>query len=234
MRSYLLGALILVSISLLLNFIGESRHVPNLAVASSIITLAAVGICLVAIYRLREIKEGLVRTTAPSATDLVTGLPDEHYFWLRLREEHKRVRRYGMPVSVVLIDVDDLASVNRQYGQACGNAVLAYVAGVLQSAKRASDVATWLSDDHFALILLECDKEGVSGFVRRLEQYVSGQPATLDVRGRVMTLQIGVCIGVAAAMQGETSAEELVGRARRSLEAAREERDIRQERFTSA
>jgi diguanylate cyclase (GGDEF)-like protein len=234
LRRYLLAALILVSVSLLLNVIDRTWPVPNLVLASPIITLATIVICLVAIYRLREIKEGLVRTEAPSAKDPVTGLPDEQYFWLRLREEHKRMRRYGTPVSLVLIDVDDLASVNRQYGQACGNAVLAYVSGVLQSAKRAADVATWLSDDHFALIVLECDKEGASAFVRRFERYVSGRPATLDVGGRAMTLGIEASIGVATAMQGEASAEELVGRARRNLEAVREERDSRRERFTIA
>ena len=63
---------------------------------------------------MRLAEKGLVRTTSPAATDPVTGLPDEQYFWLRLREEHRRVRRYGSQASLAIIDVNNLASVNQR------------------------------------------------------------------------------------------------------------------------
>jgi diguanylate cyclase (GGDEF)-like protein len=234
LKRYLTAVTALVVGTLLLDLIGTSKEVPNLAAVSILIMLVVLVLCLLTVYRLRAIKEGIVRTVEPSVVDTVTGLPDEKYFWLRIKEEHKRMRRYGTPVSLALIDVNALASFNQTYGEPGGDAVLAHIARVLESVKRASDVATRLHDDEFALILLECDKEGAVAFAERLEHYVTREPAALTVNGQEVTLWVGMCIGVAGSMEGETSSEELVARARRSLEADKEERNKRRERWTGA
>jgi len=234
LKRYLTAVTALVVSTLLLDLIGTTKDVPNLAAVSVAIMMVVLVLCLLTVYRLRAIKEGIVRTVEPSVVDTVTGLPDEKYFWLRIKEEHKRMRRYGTPVSLALIDVNALASVNQTYGESGGDAVLAHIARVLESVKRASDVATRLHDDEFALILLECDKEGAAAFAERLEHYVTREPAALTVNGQEITLWVGMCIGVAGSMEGETSSEELVARARRSLEADKEERNKRRERWTGA
>jgi diguanylate cyclase (GGDEF)-like protein len=233
LKRYLLAGIALVSLGLLLAIVDEWQRVPHMTAANTILMLTVVGISLVAVYRARAATEGLIRTVTPTVRDPVTGLPDEQYFRLRLREEYKRVHRYGIPVSLAIIDVNNLTSVNEAYGEACGDAVLGHIAGVLESTKRASDVAVRLSDDEFALILLECAREDATQFVRRLEHYVTRQPATVTVEGQVITLWIGVCTGVVAAMEGEMSAEELVARARGNLDASKAERDRRRERWTS-
>ncbi len=233
LKRYLLAALGLVSLGLLLALIDEWRGVPHLAAANAILMLSVVGTSLVAVYRARAATEGLIRTVTPAVRDPVTGLPDEHYFRLRLREEYKRVRRYGVPVALAIIDVNNLASVNEAYGEGCGDAVLSHIASVLESTKRGSDVAVRLSDDEFALILLECSRDDASQFMQRLEHYVTRQPATVTVEDQVITLWIGICTGVAAAMEGESSSEELLARARNGLEAAKQARDRRRERWTS-
>jgi diguanylate cyclase (GGDEF)-like protein len=234
LKRYLTAVTALVVATLLLDLIGTTKEIPDLAAVSIVIMMVVLVLCLLTVYRLRAIKEGIVRTVEPSVLDTVTGLPDEKYFWLRIKEEHKRMRRYGTPVSLALIDVNALASVNQTYGESGGDAVLAHIARVLESVKRASDVATRLHDDEFALILLECDKEGAVAFAERLEHYVTRQPAALSVNGQEVTLWVGMCIGVAVSMEGETSSEELVARARRSLEADKEERNKRRERWTGA
>jgi two-component system cell cycle response regulator len=234
LKRYLLAVIALIAGTLLLDLIGQTKSVPNLAAASIVIMMLVLVLCLLTVYRLRVVREGLVRTIEPSVIDTVTGLPDEKYFWLRLREEHKRMRRYGTPVSLALLDVNALASVNTTYGEAGGDTVLAHIAKVLESVKRASDVAARLHDDEFAVIVLECDKEGVAAFAQRLEHHLTRQPATLSVNGQDVTVWVGVCIGVAAAMAGEGSSEELVARARRSLEADKEERNKRRERWAGS
>ena len=234
LKRYLTAVTALVVGTLLLDLIGTTKEVPNLAAVSILIMLVVLVLCLLTVYRLRAVKEGIVRTVEPSVVDTVTGLPDEKYFWLRIKEEHKRMRRYGTPVSLALIDVNALASVNQTYGESGGDAVLAHIARVLESVKRASDVATRLHDDEFALILLECDKNGAAAFAERLEHYVTREPAALIVNGQEVTLWVGMCIGVAGSMENETSSEELVARARRSLDADKEERNKRRERWTGA
>ncbi len=233
LKRYLLAALGLLSLGLLLAILDEGWGVAHLTAASAVLMLGVVGISAVAIFRSRSIVEGFVRTITPSVRDPLTGLPDEQYFRLRLREECKRVGRYGIPVSLAIIDVNSLASVNEAYGESCGDAVLSHIGSVLESTKRASDIAVRLSDDEFALILLECARPDASRYVHRVEQYVARRPATVSVEGQPITLWIGVCIGLASATDEDTSHEELLAQARQDLQAAKEERDRRRERWSS-
>ncbi len=183
LKRYLLAALGLLSVGILLTIMDERWSVAHVTAATAVLMLGVVGISMVAIYRSRAIVDGLIRTTTPSVRDALTGLPDEQYFRLRLREECKRVGRYGIPVSLAIIDVNNLASVNEAYGEACGDAVLGHIASILESTKRASDIAARLSDDEFALILLECARPDASRYVHRLEQYVARRPGDGERRG---------------------------------------------------
>jgi len=231
LENYLLLALLLVGVALGLALVEEARPSPHVTALRAAMTFALLVVCLTAVFRLRGARQGLVRSSMPSTRDAITGLPDEQYFWLRLREEHARTRRYGEPFSVAVLDVNSLASVNRAYGEAGGDAVLAHVARVLEAAKRGSDVAVRLTDDEFAFLLLGCDRDGASAFVTRVQQYLNGQPATLLLDGRTLTVPIGVSLGVAVATARETSSEELVARARHNLAAAKEEGDLQRERW---
>ena len=231
LEGYLFLALLLVGTALILALVEEVRPSGYLTAMRAAATFALMVVCVTAISRLRCARRGLVRTSAPSTRDAITGLPDEQYFWLRLREEHARSRRYGEPFSVAVLDVNSLASVNRSYGEAAGDAVLGHVARVVESAKRGSDVAVRLTDDEFALLLLDCDRDGASTFAIRLQQYLNGQPATLLFDGRTLNVPIGISIGFAAATNYETSSEELVARARHNLAAAKEERNLQRERW---
>ena len=120
-----------------------------------------------------------MRTGAPSARDAVTGLPDEQFFWLRLREEHARARRYASPSPSPSRRQQPGGRLTAPTAKPAGDAALDHVARILESAKRGSDVAVRLSDDEFALLLLDCDKEGASAFATRLQQYLNGQPANV-------------------------------------------------------
>lgn len=233
LKRYLLAVLGLVSLGLSLALIDERWDVSHLTTVNAILMVAVAATGLIAIHRTRVAEGEPIRTVTPSVGDPVTGLPDERYFWYRLREEYKQVHRYKTCVSVAIIDVNHLASVNGRYGKACGDAVLSHIADVLESSKRASDVAARLSDDELAVILLECTKDGASAFEHRLEYAVNRQPSKVTVNSQALTLWVGVCTGVATAMEGEANPEELVARARQDLEAAKEERDRRREFWTS-
>jgi diguanylate cyclase (GGDEF)-like protein len=232
LKRYLLAMLGMVSIGLLLAAVDEAYGVPHLTAGTTTVMIAVVITSLVAIYRARAVAEGLIRTAPPPVRDPVTGLPDEQYFRLRLREECKRVQRYGIPVSLAIIDVNNLASVNEAYGEACGDAVLKHVATILESTKRGSDIAVHLGGDEFALILLECEKDDACQYVRRLEHYVTRKAVTVNVEDQMVTLWIGVCTGLASARENQAP-EDLLAEARRDLQTAKEERDRRRERWST-
>ena len=231
LERYLVLALALVSASLLLGLADHVQSHAYLTATRFPLAFAICVVCATALMRLRSAKQGLVRTGLPVTRDAVTGLPDEQYFWLRLREEYSRSHRYGGAFAVAILDVNSLRMINHAYGEAAGDAALGRVAKVVDSAKRASDVAVRMADDEFAILLLDCDRDGADAFAERVRQYLDGPSATLVLEGRTLTFPIGVSIGVAAIMEHEPGAEALVGRARHNLTLAKEEREMARTRW---
>ncbi len=64
------------------------------------------------------------RVQDQATTDGLTGLFNHRYFYERLDQEIARARRYGTPVSLLMIDVDDFKAFNDRHGDLAGDAVL--------------------------------------------------------------------------------------------------------------
>ena len=64
------------------------------------------------------------RVQAQALTDGLTGLYNHRYFYERLEQEVARARRYGTPVSLLMIDLDDFKAFNDRHGHPAGDAVL--------------------------------------------------------------------------------------------------------------
>lgn len=166
--------------------------------------------------------------------DLLTELPTFNYFARRLTEEFNRGRRMGKPVSVVLVDVNNLTAVNKEYGVRAGDAVLRHVARTIDATKRFSDVVARLGDDEFGVLLLDTGDEGISAFVDRLEDRLSRESAVTEVAGRDVSLWAGVCSGAAALTPEITRPEGLLESAMASLDTAKQERERRRRMWLSA
>src|SRR3954454_24019998 len=79
-----------------------------------------------------------------------------------------RAGRYGRPVSVVRIDIDNFEAVNIQYGRAIGDRVLAAAGRAIGGQTRAQDIACRVSGDQFALLLPETDAAGAAVCAERI------------------------------------------------------------------
>jgi diguanylate cyclase (GGDEF)-like protein len=85
--------------------------------------------------------------------DVVTGLPDRRAFELRIQQEAARARRMGSPLSVLLINIDGMSSINDSYGRAFGNELLRGAAKALVDTLRASDILFRYAGNEFAALL---------------------------------------------------------------------------------
>ena len=94
------------------------------------------------------------RVQDQAVTDGLTGLYNHRHLYERLDHEIARARRYGTPVSLLMIDLDDFKSFNDRNGHLAGDAVLRSVAAVLQSELRQNlDIAARYGGEEFAVIL---------------------------------------------------------------------------------
>src|SRR5690348_6716236 len=126
--------------------------------------------------------------------DPLTGLYTHRAFQERLREEVARALRYGQPMSLLIADIDQFATVNYDLGYQAGDDILRRIATLLQEDDspdrvRTSDIVARYSGEEFVLLLPETAKPGALTKGARLRDAVA---ATTMPGDRKLTLSIGV------------------------------------------
>lgn len=101
--------------------------------------------------------------------DPLTGLHNRRSGEQRLTEEITRSRRHARPLTVILLDLDNLKQCNDQFGHEAGDQMLRAFALRLTRAIRGSDMAIRLGGDEFMAILPECRADEVRHVISRLE-----------------------------------------------------------------
>jgi two-component system cell cycle response regulator len=140
--------------------------------------------------------------------DSLTGLYNRRCGEQRLGTEVLRTQRNGLPLTIIMMDLDGLKYVNDKYGHAAGDELLKLFSLRLNKAIRGSDLAVRLGGDEFLLILPECKPDEVRHVVGRL----SGLRIELDGQQIPVTFSAGW----ANYISGETP-EELMKRADEAL-----------------
>lgn len=87
--------------------------------------------------------------------DPATEALNDRYLDRRLKEEVSRGRRYGRPLSLLIIDVDDFRAYADRQGDAMGTLLLRQLAALLRFGTRLSDAVCRREADEFAVILPE-------------------------------------------------------------------------------
>jgi diguanylate cyclase (GGDEF)-like protein len=136
--------------------------------------------------------------------DSLTGSFNRRYAEQRLTTEISRSRRHGLPLTVILFDLDEFKQVNDNYGHAAGDSLLKAFAERLSKSTRGSDVAARYGGDEFMVLLPECKPQDVQYILKRMDGL------RVDVGGGM--LPISYSAGWANYIEGE-SAEELIKRA---------------------
>ena len=109
-----------------------------------------------------------------AAHDSFTGLHNRWTFEERFTHEFARTQRYGRPLSILMIDIDDFKKVNDTYGHPCGDAVIKGLARVLVERTRKSDIAARYGGEEFIVLLPEIALEGAMQAAEKLRQEFSG------------------------------------------------------------
>ncbi|NVB78446.1 MAG: diguanylate cyclase, partial [Kofleriaceae bacterium] len=126
--------------------------------------------------------------------DPLTGLYTHRAFQERLREEVARANRYSQPMSLLIADIDQFASVNYDLGYQAGDEILRKIAIILNEDEspdrvRSSDIVARYSGEEFVLLLPETAKPGALTKAARLRDAVA---VSTMPGGRKLTLSIGV------------------------------------------
>lgn len=151
-------------------------------------------------------------------TDALTGTRSRRAFLECAAEEFQRVRRYGHPLCVAMLDIDAFKAVNDHRGHAAGDEVLARVAAVCMAQLRAgTDHCGRLGGEEFAILLPDTDLTGATVLSERLCAAI--RELRFDVAGQVFG--VSVSIGVAALTTADNDVAALMARADAALYRAK-------------
>jgi diguanylate cyclase (GGDEF)-like protein len=103
-----------------------------------------------------------------SRTDSLTGLNNHRTFYERLTDELNRARRYDIPLSVVLIDLDNFKAINDTKGHQFGDHILIACAEQFRADLRQTDILCRYGGDEFGLILTETTGADAQAMMLRL------------------------------------------------------------------
>ena len=108
------------------------------------------------------------RLAEMAITDPLTGLRNHRAFHEDVARELQRAGRTGVPLALVLLDVDDLKAVNDTHGHQAGDERLQALARAIRATVRGADLAYRVGGDEFAVILPDARSWGALEFAQRL------------------------------------------------------------------
>jgi diguanylate cyclase (GGDEF)-like protein/PAS domain S-box-containing protein len=156
-----------------------------------------------------------------SHTDPLTGTGNRREFDAVAHRELRHHRHSGLPLSLLVLDVDHFKQINDQWGHAVGDQALRFLVDQCRSQLREADRLFRTGGEEFCMVLPRTDLEQARRVAERLCSHMRGQ--TLNLEG--ISLRMTVSIGVVE-LTGDDDIDESLERADQALyRAKREGRD---------
>lgn len=143
----------------------------------------------------RELEQANSRLKELSYKDGLTGVYNRFAFDKMIRTEWDRCRRYFIPLSLLMIDIDLFKAFNDEYGHQGGDQCLRQIAGILSAcAKRSSDTVARYGGEEFAIILPHMEKERALPFAEKVRKMVEelAIPHGHTANSEFVTISVGV------------------------------------------
>ena len=142
-------------------------------------------------------------------TDDLTGVPNRRFFRRQLALEMERARVYNVPLSLLLIDVDNFKQINDNFGHVMGDVVLSEICGTIHETLRTPDAVSRFGGDEFAVVLPHTDAAGAAAVADRILKYVQDM-AVMSETGEI---RCTVSIGIAQCALSDATFSDFVRRA---------------------
>ncbi len=113
-----------------------------------------------------------------SLRDPLTGLFNRRYLEENLSREIQRCERRGLPLSVLMVDVDHFKRFNDEHGHAAGDALLARIGQTLEQLTRDEDIACRYGGEEFTVVLPETDTGSARRRAEEIRAAIAGTTVT--------------------------------------------------------
>lgn len=128
-----------------------------------------------------------------SEHDALTGLHNDRAFLDHYRRALDRAVATRQPLAMILLDVDQLKTINDSFGHPAGNLALMHVADALRSSKRTADTAARWGGDEFSILLEGADIAAATRVAESIFTYLRSTPLRMEQTPVPVTVTIGIC-----------------------------------------
>lgn len=155
-------------------------------------------------------------------TDPLTNLFNRRHLDRRVEEEVARAHRDGLPLSVLVIDLDHFKRVNDRFGHQVGDLVLVRLACLLLKTVRQNDFVARFGGEEFVIVAPNSDLDASWLLAERVRSAVSEHDFTLPIMiDNPGKLAVTVSIGVACLRENRSTAKAVLNAADESLYRAK-------------
>ena len=165
--------------------------------------------------QLTSINEELKRL---STTDGLTGVANYRYMTNWLSTEFEIASRYKMPLSAIMIDLDNFKEINDRCGHPFGDFVLKQVAQIITGKSRRADFTARYGGDEFLVVLPNTGGEAAANLARRIHRAIEKHVFDDGQRRAEITASLGISTYPS---DGVASSQALIDLADRSLYQAK-------------
>ncbi|HEY9145681.1 MAG TPA: diguanylate cyclase, partial [Thiobacillus sp.] len=103
--------------------------------------------------RTHELQEANQLLEALASIDPLTGASNRRHFMELAKVEISRAKRQGLPLSVIMLDIDFFKSINDRFGHEAGDKVLVALAATIQATLRVGDIFARMGGEEFIVML---------------------------------------------------------------------------------
>ena len=107
-------------------------------------------------------------------TDALTGVWNRRHFELAVRSAIAQAKRQGMPLSMMMFDIDHFKLVNDNYGHPAGDQVLVALTNLIRINLREGDVLSRWGGEEFVVLLADCSADDAMQLAEKLRVNVAG------------------------------------------------------------
>jgi diguanylate cyclase (GGDEF)-like protein len=125
--------------------------------------------------------------------DPVTSLRNARYLSEFLKAEITQARRYSIPLSVVVLELDRQKELLRAHGQKVIDSLVTQVSAILIRSSRQSDILARTGNFEFTVVLTHTDRNGAVEVAERLRTTISESTFTIGNTISAMTASLGLC-----------------------------------------
>jgi len=142
----------------------------------SSVAIALVGLWLSLFWVYQRAQRAIEHQRKLAITDPLTGLHNRRYLLEQLQVEMERARRYGVPLSLILLDLDHFKEYNDRYGHQAGDAALREVAWRILASVRRLDTVARFGGEEFAVLLPATELAGAIRTAERIRDQIAKMP----------------------------------------------------------